>query len=486
MSKINPNLSQTPEEAYAKMKHAGTSIASKDPKRPEYHFHSVGQWMDDPNGSVYHNGYYHIMYGANPDSDCNRGGMPYKTSSNKWSPDEPDWMDGLDIWGHARSRDLIHWEHLPISVFPNPDKDEFFIWWGCTRINKEGVPTIIYTSVGHRRNPTDSADQFIAFGDDDLINWKQADELNPILDDSIHGDTKYYEWRDPFMFEHEGRSFLILGGTDSLTKDSRALVLLYEAVNDSFTEWVFRGELFEYPEPLRSIECPNVGKFGDKWVVIVSPHGPVEYFIGDIDFNTYKFSWEYRGVLNNSTNYYATNLVYDEKDRCILLGAIEGFEGAVGWNGAGALPRELTLSSDGKRLEQKVIPEVEVLRKNAQEIGGPIVTKSGTFELKAEFQSGKENIVILSYGGNNIEIKINNGKLIVGGCSVELNNDIATNTVRIFMDKSVLEIFTDDRETLSFVVPVCTGGCLVEASELPREFTLWEYDTSNVFTHYDD
>lgn len=117
MKAIPPHLSQTPEEAYRKMKYAGTHVATRDPKRPEYHFHSAGQWMDDPNGSVYHNGYYHIMYGANPDSDSNRGGMPYKTASNKWSPDEPDWMDGIDVWGHARSRDLIHWEHLPISVF---------------------------------------------------------------------------------------------------------------------------------------------------------------------------------------------------------------------------------------------------------------------------------------------------------------------------------------------------------------------------------
>lgn len=367
MKAIPPHLSQTPEEAYRKMKYAGTHVATRDPKRPEYHFHSAGQWMDDPNGSVYHNGYYHIMYGANPDSDSNRGGMPYKTASNKWSPDEPDWMDGIDVWGHARSRDLIHWEHLPISVFPDPKKDEFFIWWGCTRINGDGIPTIIYTSVGHERNPTDSAEQFIAYGDDELMRWKQADDLNPILSNSIHGGRKYYEWRDPFMFEHEGRNFLILGGTDSLSKRGRALVLLYEALDSRFTEWVFRGELFEYPEPLRSIECPNIGRFGDKWAVIVSPHGPVEYFIGNIDFETYKFHWEHRGILNVSTNHYATNLVYDDQDRCILLGAIEGFEGAVGWNGAGALPRELSLSEDGRRLEQRVIPEVETLRR--EEIG---------------------------------------------------------------------------------------------------------------------
>lgn len=482
MNKIPPNLSQTPEEAYRKMKRAGTQAASHDPKRPEYHFHSAGQWMDDPNGSVYHKGYYHIMYGANPDSDSNRGGMPYKTSSNKWSPDEPEWMDGIDIWGHARSRDLIHWEHLPISIFPNPEKDEFFIWWGCTRINGEGIPTIIYTSVGYKRNPTDSAEQFIAYGDDDLIRWKQADALNPILSDEIHGGRKYYEWRDPFMFEYEGRNFLILGGTDSLSKQGRALVLLYEALDAGFTEWIFRGELFEYPGRLRSIECPNVGRFGDKWAVIVSPHGPVEYFIGSIDFNTYKFSWEHRGVLNVSTNYYATNLVYDDRGRCILLGAIEGFEGAVGWNGAGALPRELRLSEDGCRLEQSVIPEVEGLRRRAEPLeAAGAVTESGTFELAASLPAGAKARLSLVYDKATLEMVFQDGKLCAGGYELPFSGRL-----RVFMDKTVLELFADGRETLSLVVPVCTGGCKIKAEGVFEQLWLWEYDTSEVFRYYDD
>lgn len=482
MKAIPPHLSQTPEEAYRKMKYAGTHVATRDPKRPEYHFHSAGQWMDDPNGSVYHNGYYHIMYGANPDSDSNRGGMPYKTASNKWSPDEPDWMDGIDVWGHARSRDLIHWEHLPISVFPDPKKDEFFIWWGCTRINGDGIPTIIYTSVGHERNPTDSAEQFIAYGDDELMRWKQADELNPILSDSIHGGKKYYEWRDPFMFEHEGRNFLILGGTDSLSKRGRALVLLYEALDSRFAEWVFRGELFEYPEPLRSIECPNIGRFGDKWAVIVSPHGPVEYFIGDIDFETYKFHWEHRGILNVSTNYYATNLVYDDQDRCILLGAIEGFEGAVGWNGAGALPRELSLSEDGRRLEQRVIPEVETLRREAEPRNASgAVAGSGVFELFVSLLPENSGRLALCYGDTDLVIEFRDGKLSVGGYELPCSNSL-----RVFMDKTVFELFADEREALSLVVPVCTGGCRIEVGGVFEQSLLWEYDTRDVFRYYDD
>ena len=55
--------------------------ADEDPIRPEYHFHSPAQWMDDPNGVIWHKGYYHMMYSLNPDTDKYRAGMVYKTGS---------------------------------------------------------------------------------------------------------------------------------------------------------------------------------------------------------------------------------------------------------------------------------------------------------------------------------------------------------------------------------------------------------------------
>jgi beta-fructofuranosidase len=104
---------------------AAAAQAAEDPSRPIYHLTSPACWINDPNGPVYYDGEYHVFFQHNP-------------FGSEW---------GRMFWGHAVSGDLVHWEHLPIALAPNPgsyDKDGVFS--GCCVVH-EGVPTILYTGV---------------------------------------------------------------------------------------------------------------------------------------------------------------------------------------------------------------------------------------------------------------------------------------------------------------------------------------------------
>src|SRR5690349_14797893 len=86
---------------------AAAAGPATDPTRPQYHFTPPAHWMNDPNGLVFYQGEYHLFYQYYP------GGYEVGDQFG----DDLRW--GPMHWGHAVSTDLIHWQHLPIAIYPD-------------------------------------------------------------------------------------------------------------------------------------------------------------------------------------------------------------------------------------------------------------------------------------------------------------------------------------------------------------------------------
>lgn len=419
---------------------AGVRVAA-DRTRPVYHFRPIAQWMNDPCGGLRYKGYYHLFYQLNPYGD-------------QWANIH---------WGHARSKDLVHWERLPIALAPA--EDELRCNSGCVTINKQGVPMIFYT---HVPNYKGQRDQRAALGDDELITWRRHPD-NPILNHAIHGGPSCGGGGDPYVFEHAGRTFMVVGA-DSVGRD-RA-VPIYESEDEGFARWHYRGLLYKAPKSeLRNVEVPMFFELEGRWVLMVHPSGPVRYWMGTFDVDTLSFRPERAGILthNYGQNKYegvssdrgfsSAHVFFDEKERCIMYGWISGFKDGRGWNGCLALPRVLSLDSDGL-LRQRPVKELRKLRHKHIAAETVELNDSGlvleeargdTLEIIVKFEFIDADVVGLKVrrsedGKRGVVISCDGETLDVAGVKVALEaaGGEKSLTLQVFLDKSVMEVFVND------------------------------------------
>jgi beta-fructofuranosidase len=433
---------------------AAAPRAQADPARPFFHITAPANWMNDPNGPIYYHGFYHLFYQANPFSDG----------------------DGPKYWGHVRSRDLVKWESLPVALWPSAEKGEAGVWSGCCTINGNGEPTIFYTSVANGQSPQTHAEQWAAIGDKDLITWQKSTN-NPVLTESLHGGVKIYDWRDPFIFHYRSRTFLVTGGNLNEAKGGKAVVNIYEAENSALTQWKYRGVLFQIPDPeARTAECPNFFQLGDRWVLLVSPYGKVQYYVGDFDPETCRFHSDARGLLDYGPSFYAPNTMQLPDGRRIVWGWVYGFPGGRGWNGCLSVPRILSLSHDGHLL-QSPAPQLRKLRGKAvvwrnTDLHGEgtalPLPKSAALEIQADFVLLQGDDVVLSLK-NAFDLKLDGAELKMGDITGPLSlsgTDREKIDLQIFIDHSVLEIFVNDTLCVTRIISPLNGNASLKMSSL--------------------
>lgn len=353
-------------QADLKVKEAAAEL--RDTYRLHYHLMPQANWMNDPNGLVYFQGYYHVFYQHHPFS--------------------PQW--GPMHWGHALTRDFLTWEHLPIALTPSEQYDLDGCFSGSAVV-EDGALNVFYTGVrkvgGELRQVQCRAVSF------DGIHFVK-DPRNPLI--STYPPEGSADFRDPKVWKHGYEWYMAVGSG----KDGRGRVLLYRSRD--LCQWHYMGVALESDGTQGSIwECPDLFPLGDKHVLVVSPMGTdprrVIYFVGEMDYEVGRFCPESAGVLDQGPDFYAPQTFFGT-DRRLMLAWMQAWESEIptqqdGWAGALTLPRELLLDSAG-RLVVRPVAELEKLRERLV-FAGKLVVESGAQSLPGfDLQAGGLEVVL--------------------------------------------------------------------------------------------
>ena len=370
--------------------------------RPSYHFTPLYGWMNDPNGMVYKDGEYHLYFQYNP-------------YGSKW---------GNMHWGHAVSKDLVHWEHLDPAIARDPVGH---IFSGSSVIDKKntagfGKDAIIAIYTNNSVNHDEV--QCIAYSNDNGRTFTKY-EGNPVL--TPFDGLK--DFRDPKVFWYEkGKCWYMIVSAD---KEMR----LYKSKNLKKWNYVSAFGKGIGQQPCQ-YECPDFFQLpvnGDKkkmkWVMTMNINpgcwfggSATEYFVGDFDGkkftcpDAHDVKW-----LDWGKDHYATVTFSNTGDRVLGITWMSNWQYAnltpfKQNRGANGLPRELKLyEKNGKYyISEDVAPEVYALRKDTKNVAdasvagekmlaGVAANMEGAFEIEADVTPDANGIAGIEISNNKRE-----------------------------------------------------------------------------------
>ncbi len=432
---------------------AGTEAALEarlagDPMRPQFHLLPARNWMNDPNGPIYFKGHYHMFFQYNP-------------LAAVW---------GDMSWGHAISKDMMHWEHLPVAMTPTPGGPDSY---GCFSGSAIAVGERVYAVYTGTQKSGDALatirdgannveeSQCLAWSDDpQLVKWTKDPE--PVVARPPAG-MKITGFRDPSVWRQGEWYYMTVG---SGVEDVGGCVLLYRGKD--LKSWEYLHELtsgeWDGKKTANPVgdgemwECPEFFALGDPahgggHVLIYSTQGKVFWESGVMDEAAMKFQPRKKGELDWGA-FYAPKTQLDAEGRRILWGWVpekrsEAAMTAAGWSGMMSLPRVLTLDAKGV-LKMETLPALAELRAGTIAVEGMratlpratgevLCTGSGDFSLSVS--DGKEELVRVSYSAARREFAAE-------GKTIALEPGDAA-TVHGFVDGSVMELIVGGRVGLT-------------------------------------
>jgi len=365
-----------------------TAPTFEEPYRPQFHYTPPRNWMNDPNGLVYHEGTYHLFHQYNPEGST-------------W---------GHMNWYHATSPDLVHWSHQGVAI---PEEGNEMAFSGSAVVDSantsgfgnrpDASPLVaIYTSHYTLEDDSINQAQSLAYSTDGGDTWTKY-EGNPVLD---HPDP---DFRDPNVFWYAPEQKWVM----AVVLSTQHTVQFYESTN--LKEWTHlsdfgpagaTGGIWECPALL---QVPVAGRDTKQWVLqadlnpgSVAGGSGAQYFLGNFDGTTFTPNEGFleRGPhwVDYGPDFYATipwTNVPGRDGRTLWLAWMNNWTYAEAlptdpWRSAQSIPRSVQVRPvDGTpRLVQKPIEELQHLREDAVALENRTI-EAGTTSLDADGIAGK-------------------------------------------------------------------------------------------------
>ncbi|WP_086350598.1 glycoside hydrolase family 32 protein [Candidatus Enterococcus clewellii] len=373
-----------------------------DEYRNHFHLMAPVGWINDPNGFIYFRGEYHLFYQF----------YPY---DSVWGPMH---------WGHAKSKDLLHWEELPVALAPGESYDKDGCFSGSA-IEKDGKLYLMYTGhtvVGEQVRQV----QCLAVSEDGIVFKKYAQ--NPIIaEEHIADVAQIDDFRDPKVFQREGHFYSVVAAK---TAESRGQILLFES--EDLLEWQFSSVLLEGDDEQGVMwECPDLFHLDGKDVLILSPiemdkkglsywnTSSTVAFIGAVDWQTGRFIVENHHEIDHGVDFYAPQTCLGKEDKRIMVAWMQMWHRTMPthdlghkWSGSMTLPRELFVEKN--RLLQRPIQtlyqslDITLQKENLELSEQPIILEKVISDqtyaaLSIAMNDAQEVALLFGHGGNTLE-----------------------------------------------------------------------------------
>ena len=418
------------------------------------HLKAPGNWINDPNGFIYYKGQYHLFY--------------------QHFPFLPRW--GTMHWGHAVSKDLVHWEHRGIALYPSKAYDRNGIFSGSA-LEVDGRLYLYYTAVRYEQENPDNihralnnvflASQAMLISEDGIHfdNLEGKRQIIPVLTDSEAGDPQ--NTRDPKVWR-TGQGFRMILGS---TRDGVGRLLFYRS--EDGLRWTAAGQYTD-PRLGTTLECPDLFPLKDGYLLLGSPMGitadglqypdQATYARADFDEETCRFALRQSpAILDWGLDLYAPQTTLDEQGRRVLIGWMR-------------MPRAVRTSPDGRAPWRGMMSLPRLVEERDEQVCFPVHPNAAAcFTLPAKdlaplddhkpvrLQGTLHNGQAWNLGG--YRIRMENGRIetnrsaVFGGTEgyrlTARTPDLAADRCRldVFLEENLIEIFIDDgRYVLSQVV----------------------------------